>query len=219
MNKLAHSVITSIVFILLSITASFAQSSDLDEGKFEIGGQLVLLNAKTRNTERTLLQGFGGRLAYNLYDFLSLEAELNYFPKDISSPLGSPDSRLVKPDFQGLFGIKVGKRMDKIGVFGKLRPGFVRFSPLDDCPNNDVASCETVEKTARTLDFGIVLEGYVSSRAFVRFDVGAVTLDYPSTTFFRPPEPGDPPGIPLFITRPGFSRLNPQFSLGAGFRF
>src|SRR5215470_12432890 len=128
MIKLIPSMVAAVVFSLFSITLTLAQSKHLDAGKFEVGGHFTLLNATTRRGAEDALKGFGGRLTYNINDFLAVEGELNYFPEDLfNDPLVFPNAHLVKPDLQGLFGLKAGMRWDKIGVFGKIRPGFNRF--------------------------------------------------------------------------------------------
>ena len=66
--------------------------------------------------------GFGGRFGYNFSRYLTLEAEGNFFPRDRELEGGRKT--------QGLFGAKVGKRMDRVGIFGKARPGFIRFQKV-----------------------------------------------------------------------------------------
>src|SRR2546428_1153887 len=63
--------------------------------------------------------GFGGRVTYNLTKRLAIDSELNFFPnKNIFEFLG--EGRAL----QGQFGVKLGKRLRKIGIFAKARPGF-----------------------------------------------------------------------------------------------
>src|SRR5262249_8078609 len=63
--------------------------------------------------------GVGGRFTYNLTKNFALEAEGNFFTRDLLE-LPNPSGHM----FQAQIGAKVGKRFDKWGLFGKVRPGF-----------------------------------------------------------------------------------------------
>src|SRR5262249_26772681 len=89
--------------------------------------------------------GYGGRLAFNGIRGVSLEAEMNFFPRD----LPTSSSRV-----QALFGVKAGKRFGRVGIFGKLRPGFVSYS--ENKPASPIFA--TPRKTLFALDLGGVVE-------------------------------------------------------------
>ena len=167
------------VFALFYCSHTFAQSN---QNRFELGGHYTALSAAVRSVgdRKDLLHGFGGRFGFILMRGVDLETEVSYFPQDISSPFGDAAFRAVKPNVQVMFGMKAGKRYDRVGIFGKLRPGFVRYSPLDDCQSDNPNDCtslspegqillRTVRKNEFALDIGAVVEGYVSRRSFVRF--------------------------------------------------
>ncbi len=217
-----------------------AQSSD---SKFEVGGQFSALNLAlvvvTSTTSviclvppcpftlslarsRHLEPGFGGRIGYRVGDHVTLEAEGNFFPRDRNFEDGSK--------VQGLFGAKVGSRWEKVGVFGKARPGFLYLSKGDFAPRTGVAciaifptpvACfDARGKTGLALDVGGVLELYPSPRTIVRFDVGDTIVhlgDRNVAVSAIPPFSTIPGGV--IISRPAETTHNVQASVGFGFRF
>ena len=232
MNKNQLLAVTTVtISLLLNSCVTFAQT---DESKIKVSGHYTILNAPVSSggENKQLVHGYGGRLSFSIGNSVDLEGELNYFPENISTPFGDARTRRVKPNIQGLFGVKIGKRNERIGIFGKLRPGIVRYSPLDDCQSEDFNDCRsfseeqqrfllrTVRKTEFAFDVGAVIEGYLSNSSFVRIDIGDTYLRYGDTRFFVPFEPGSSiprPGI--FVIRPGFKRHNLQISIGGGIRF
>lgn len=209
------SLLAAAIFVLfINDGRALAQSESY---RFDVGGQFTLLRAivDTFNRDETLLGG-GGRFTYNFSDSIAIEGELNYFPENITESFSNKEGRPTKPDYQALFGIKAGRRGDRVGIFGKLRPGFVRFSPLEDCPDNSLSSCRDFRKTRFTYDVGIVIEAYPTSRVVTRFDVGGSYISYGETSFFVPAEPGFPGGI---FPRRKFNSFGLQVSAGVGFRF
>src|SRR6266496_993744 len=69
--------------------------------------------------------GFGGRFTFNFNDYIAFDAEDNFFP-DKNVFLGVGERRAV----QGQFGVKVGKRFKRLGVFAKVRPGFLSIGDV-----------------------------------------------------------------------------------------
>ena len=116
--------------------------------------------------------GFGGRVGYNVNSNFAVEAEFNYFPVDRFAEGG----RKV----QGLFGVKAGKRFEHVGVYAKLRPGFMNFSrgdftgrPNAICIPENLAPCLVSESTTNfALDAGGVVELHTSKKTFFRLDAG-----------------------------------------------
>ncbi|MEP7341086.1 MAG: outer membrane beta-barrel protein, partial [Acidobacteriota bacterium] len=169
--------------ILMMITGlnAFAQS---DAPKLEVGVQYSVLRLKPRlPINNPILEivdpdyvatdsGFGGRLTYNLTNHISVEGEINFFPEERNN-FAEPfylDSRRT----QGLFGVKAGTRSDKIGIFGKVRPGFMHFGEgvADPRIQTLVAIPATVSTTEFALDVGGVFELYPSRHTMLRFDLG-----------------------------------------------
>ena len=191
------------------VSPTLAQSSETP--KVEVGGHVSVIRLLDLEIpifppadgpitgyrrEYTTNAGFGGRVGYNLTNQVALEGELNYFPQE--------SGRTKRNGLQGLFGAKAGWRGERVGVFGKARPGFLRYEePLvcvtAPCPNRTV--------TQFALDLGGVLEFYPSRHLVTRFDVGDTLIRGERLTG----------ALPL-ITKDVF-RHNLQMSAGVGFRF
>src|SRR6185295_13542945 len=114
--KPRHPVLTTI-FLLLISSPTMAQST---ASRIELGPQVTTLTLFDEAGGDVTEPGFGGRITYNVNRKLAFEAEGNFFPnKNVFFGLGG--GRAV----QGQFGVKVGQRFSKFGVFGKVRPGFL----------------------------------------------------------------------------------------------
>lgn len=201
------------LLMLIPTSAALAQS---ETPKVEIGVHYTMLRLKSRSPLNNPVfqivdpdyvatdHGFGGRLTFNLTDHIGLEGELNYFPEqraNFSEPLYINSRRL-----QGLFGLKAGARGDRMGIFGKVRPGFMHFG--EGTPDPRIQTFAPVPASASStefaLDVGGVLELYPSRHTSLRFDVGDTIIRYGK---------GDVSG------RPSFNTHNLQMSVGVGFRF
>jgi len=192
-----------------------AQSEELQ--KFEVGVHFSSLTLDTATTE----PGLGVRLTYNATRNIAFEAEGNLFPHDARARSFRNGGRAV----EGLFGIKIGKRYEKFGIFAKARPGLISFTRgrFDLVPNNDGSSFPFDFRTERAthfaFDVGGVLEFYPTRRIVTRFDVGDTIIRYGDTTLnsFSGPEGG--PFVPFQFVVPGNIAHNIQFTAGVGFRF
>jgi hypothetical protein len=97
----------------------------IDERKFEFG---VLFTSLMRDGDGDR-NGFGGRIGYDAFKFgggkyvVTAEGEVSYLP-GVRFVGNRRDGRIL----QGFVGTKIGRRFEKLGVFGKVRPGFVRYS-------------------------------------------------------------------------------------------
>jgi hypothetical protein len=170
--------------LLLMVPAQNAQAqSGSETPKVEIGAHYTLLRFRDFDTTDS---GVGGRVTFNLADNIGLEGELNF------SPFLFIDSTRT----QGLFGVKTGLRSEKAGIFGKFRPGFVRFGENAVLPGQSF--------TQFALDFGGVFELYPSRSVALRFDVGDTVIRFGSN-----------------FTADGstFYSNNLQISTGVAFRF
>ncbi len=199
-----------ILFIaaFLCIVPPLALAQAGDERKLEVAGQLVVTDLAELETTDV---GFGGRLGFRATPLFTFEGELNLFPSDIPDRFSVTSSRL-----EGLFGVKVGPRFDRFSVFGKLRPGFVRFG---EAPGPVACilifppplSCVLATgETAFALDLGGGVELYPTERSLVRFDVSDLVLQYPGPALSRDREA---------FTEDGFWGHNLRLSIGGGFRF
>src|SRR5262245_14137207 len=199
-----------IVLAFLLCPSVMAQRS---EYKFEAGGQYSLLNRSPAG-EFFTDQGptsheLGARAVYWPSRWWSLEAEYNFFPtqeNDFSNFSGRKH--------QVLAGVKGGPSTEHLGFYAKLRPGFMHFAHVSDCPDGTFPSCNFDGKLKPVLDFGGVVEYYATKRATLRFDFGDTVIWYGSVTRF-PFAPENPSPIRL---RSGTTH-NFQFSAGFSFRF
>ena len=229
-------VITAVIMLLICGQTVRSQATE----KFEVGGQFSVLRLSDPSVPTTTgclvppcftapagpaerEAGFGGRFGYNVTPSVALEAELNFFPDVV--PFRVPqfgDGHLL----QGLFGAKVGKRFEKVGVFAKARPGFLKISKGDLQHRADIgciaifpppAGCfEGVNTTHFAVDVGGVVEFYPSKRIVVRFDAGDTIVRFGErriVAFFNPA------GFLAALPVPAETTHNFQASLGVAFRF
>jgi len=198
--------------------------------RFEIGAQfsalyinqhsLICFSVCLSGGGRTYSEpGGGARFTYNLTDNIGLEAEGNLFPRDHRESGFGPMGRMA----QGQFGVRVGKRFKGLGVFGKVRPGFVSFSRVSylvsTFPITFFGTQFTIgnfgfrKERFFSTDVGGVVEFYSSRHLMARVDLGDTIIRYPEI---------DAPGFSLSqnIQRiPPETRHNFQFAAGVGFRF
>jgi hypothetical protein len=160
--------------------------------------------------------GVGGRITFNFNDYVAVEGEINFFPKDLLGMPSPGTPSLIQPGIfpasvqqtQGLFGLKAGIRSSRAGVFGKVRPGFMRFGQapvrifLVDDVQPPFAFWLARGRTAFALDFGGVAEFYPSRRVVVRFDLGDTVVNFRGNFAGR-----------------RLTTHNLQFNAGVGFRF
>jgi hypothetical protein len=206
--------------------------------RFEVGAQFTALNADAPSavpqTPVIIFDdlvhtepGFGGRFTFNLTDSIALEAESNFYTRDLT---GGFQTSLPNPSghmFQGQFGAKVGKRFQRWGVFGKARPGFVGFTKVSDLVSTrtfnvlffgetipvTVGEFRIAKKFYPSFDIGGVVEFYISRRWMARFDVGDTIIRYGEVSA---------QGFSLrnqIVTRPRETHHNLQITSGIGFRF
>jgi hypothetical protein len=180
----------------------------------QLSGDVVFFGENRPQTET----GLGGRFTFNLNGAIGLEAVINYFPTADGVAAGATGRVL-----QGQFGVKAGKRFQRFGLFGKVRPGFVSFSRSQNLVGTRQltfsgfpfvqADFEFARRTFFANDLGGVLEFYPSRRWALRFDAGDTLLYYGerSVPTFQL--------HPTFITARPERRHNFQFSSGFSFRF
>lgn len=222
-KKLFFVVTAALLCLLVNIRDTLAQS---DTPKFEVGAQFSTIRLGDFDPGNELIRqrfpnivpprridraepGLGGRFTFNLTGMVALEAEANFFPRDENPATGFSGGR--KTEY--LFGPKIGLRSKRIGVFGKVRPGFVRFERfptifLVSQGPSSVNIGETDGEAANffALDLGGVAELYASHRIVVRFDLGDTIIHYRKRS-----DPND--------LAPAYTRHNLQFNAGVGFRF
>lgn len=227
-----RAILLTVALAVFSLSWFAEVRAQSDEKKFEVGAQFSILQVPTRTIANFALAtsseshateyGVGGRIGYNLSQNFAIEAEGNFFPRDRDLQGGRK--------IQGLFGVKAGKKFDKVGIFAKARPGFIRFERGDYRfgPGGCIAvfppplACfQPVAKTNFAFDVGGVIELYPSSRTIIRFDAGdtiirfgarRVAADVPA---FPPPSGANLVALPVGAE----TKHNFQGSVGVGFRF
>jgi hypothetical protein len=170
--------------LLLIVTAQDARAQS-ETPKVELGAQYTVLRLRDFDTTDS---GVGGRITYNITDGFGIEGEMNFFPERRINfaTLSSGNSRRT----QGLFGVKTGIRSDGVGIFGKIRPGFIHFG--DGAPGPSSGATEFA------LDLGGVFEVYPSRPVALRFDLGDTIIRFGGL---------------------GFTSHNLQFTAGVALRF
>jgi hypothetical protein len=161
--------------------------------------------------------GVGGRIGYNVTEWATVELEANIFPQHHRMIGG----RITEV----LGGMKVGRRGEHWGVFGKFRPGFAHFGYSEIICNqiggttffSDVSPC-LVRKNHFAMDIGGVVEYYPNTHSFIRVDGGDTRIKFQTAegSIFHF-APGVTPPLPG--TRDKFWTNNLQISVGAGVRY
>jgi hypothetical protein len=206
--------------------------------RYELGLQFSLLarhNPETRlspfSEQRENDHGFGGRFTFNVTNNIAFEAEVNSFPRELRD-LHMPAGRFL----QGQFGVKTGKRFHRFGLFGKLRPGFVRFTKVSRFTgSHEVVVFDTLtlqlvrfqvpefdihDATYSSVDVGGVIEFYPSRRIVTRLDLGDTIIRYGvfrEEAFFDCPISSSCHAV--VSERPPETRHSLQFSAGVAYRF
>jgi len=75
---------------------------------------------------------------------------------------------------QGLFGVKLGKRWNRWGLFAKVRPGFIYYNQAW----SGGASSTTTSLSRFVWDFGGVAEVYTRHNGTFRVDLGTTLVRY-----------------------------------------
>ena len=176
---------TFIPLLLTIVTFASVALAQSTKDKIEIGVQTTSLTLVSPDFSFDDTQtGIGGRFTYNLNRSIAAEAEINFFPQKVFILNG--DGSAV----QGQFGVKVGKRFEKFGLFGKVRPGFlsvdrvVPFIPFPGSQGIPISRFTLERRTFFTVDAGGVLELYPSRRTVVRLEAGDTIIRHPAQ-FFR----------------------------------
>jgi hypothetical protein len=240
------------VLLLGSAADVRSQSKGIAKYKFEVGAQFSLLRKSivrefngqsvqcvttpcpplifgVSNTHRNSA-GVGGRLGYNLNANVALEAEVNFFPR--ADSFDQPEAFNNGHFIEALFGVKAGKRFDKVGVFGKARPG-VLYASKGDLTSRPGVLCVAIfppptgcfqpaSLSSFALDVGAVVEAYPTPRTLIRVDVGdtIIRMGARNVSAVLSPVPGVlSPARLVVIGVPAETTHNLQGSVGVGFRF
>lgn len=214
MNK-THFVVAMLSVFLLHSQA-LPQSEEVP--KFEVAAEFTTLEREdfTGRTE----PGGGARFTFNLNRVVSFETAGYFFPRQCITCRNNGNVTEV------LGGVKVGKRFDRWGIFGKARPGVVSFSrgQFNVRPAPSIVGFPfqffPERLTSFAADVGGVVEFYPTRHIVTRFDAGdtiihfgprpveVITFDMATSTFSLVP-----------FTLPARTTHNFQFMTSVGFRF
>ena len=150
---------------------------------------------------RKNLSGTGFNFDYNFTRGIAFDSTMNFMP-------GQQGSKAV---VEGLFGLKMGARFQKVGVFGKVRPGFIYYQDAQQGGGNMTPNSLTRFAT----DLGGVFEYYPKENSILRFDVGTTVVRYLS-------DHPDPKQFPLgssLSTQYWVTQGNLQVSTSYTYRF
>ena len=177
--------ITAVAILCASVVPAAAQTSNT---RFEVGGQVSTLRLSTYKDTNP---GFGGRFGYEASRRVTLEGEFNFTPHDDFKILGTDAGASVsyaRRRSEALFGPKIGVRGQKIGLFGRVRPGFTRLTHRGVGCTGEVCALMLLAlpeyRTEFALDYGGTLEYYPSARTIARLDLGSTLIRHRS---FAPP--------------------------------
>lgn len=210
-QKLCRAVVAAGLFLFFNSDPVLAQT---ETQKFEVGVQFSLVRFRDLNITEA---GFGGRFTYNVNRHLAVEAEGDLLPRDTES---FPAVLKGGHKSQAFFGLKVGQRVRRFGLFGKIRPGVVNFSNFTRLPepcNCPIPPPPQFSETNFALDVGGVLEIYTSRRTFIRVDVGDTVVFSNSGEKVLLPEPVLQNGLVEFSFVRSTSH-NPHLKIGMGIR-
>ena len=144
------------IFLAFAATAS-AQT--------QIGAHYSALSLEYPDQTR---HGVGGFVVSSPRNWIGLDIGTSLFP---SGDVGDTA-------WQFMAGPRAGGSFGRIGVFGRVRPGFVRFSERFLAPETGCVAIFPapeaclVKSTNVALDYGATVEVLVSPRAVLRFDIG-----------------------------------------------
>jgi hypothetical protein len=206
------------------IAASFlagpgrARGQSRDIPRFEVAAEFTSITFDPGLSE----PGIGGRVTYNLNKQVALEAAGYFFPRQCHFCGRIEEGQIA----QGLFGVKIGKRFKKWGVFGKARPGLMNFSrgAFDIVPTGGTGlnafRIDFRRQTNLVFDLGGVIEFYPSKKIVLRADIGDTIIRYPQRTVDYVTLDPTSGGFRLdSFTSPSFNHRTVQVIAGIGFRF
>jgi hypothetical protein len=181
------------------------------QGRFELSGQGVVLRLAEFDMTDV---GAGVQVGGALTPAIALDGALAWFPNgdSLSSGLLPAQQR-----FLGVAGVRAGLHRGRLGVFGKARPGFLRFAQQESAVCIAIAifpvplGCLLATGyTAFVVDVGggVDFDLGSSGRSYVRVEAGDLMIRY-DLEAFRPRG-----GI-----TDGFTGHNFNVAAGIGWRF
>jgi hypothetical protein len=163
---------------LLAGSLAFPARAQQGPPRFEAGAVIDYAH-ETLVEESNRLQ-LGGRFTWNIGSHFGLDAEITTSPFSTVSRGLYTGGRAT----EGLLGAKYGKRWRKLGMFAKVRPGFLRYSDVFGGFNFNSGQISELgaQTTSPVLEVGGIFEYYMSHRWMMRYDVGYATIWYAART-------------------------------------
>jgi outer membrane protein with beta-barrel domain len=185
-----HRMKPSRLVVLVAVLAALVPADAFAQAgrRVEVGGQASLLNLSRSDSTSA---GIGGRVSFDLTRWIAAEAEMTFFPNDdIIVRSAIPGVHLDIGHFRrrtdGFFGVKVGARGRRYGVFAKARPGFTRLTNQgtscigEDCARVLMLFLPDRYRTEFAFDLGGGLEVYPTARTVARFEFGDTMIRHNS---------------------------------------
>lgn len=113
---------------------------------------------------RKNLSAFGSNFGYNFTRAVAFDGTLNFIPRQQGS----------KAMVEGLFGVRMGVRTGHVGVFAKIRPGFIYYESAQPIRGATAQS----GLTRFAADLGGIVEYYPERSTTLRLDVGTTLVRY-----------------------------------------
>lgn len=146
-----------LIFLLVFLALPLA-ADDFEQPKVEVG---VLLGGIKEPVLGEYPVVAGGRVSVHVFRFMDAEAEVS------RHPIGGAVS--LYPATQVMMGARAGRRFGMIGLYGKVRPGFMQFDTNAYVPRLG---------TQAALDAGGILEFYSRRHVAMRVDFGDTVVWY-----------------------------------------
>jgi hypothetical protein len=155
----------------------FATDVRAQDSRLDAGVQFALLNVPRLVSAGATQPGIGGLLTYSVNDRWGIDGLFAYFPT------GDADALAGGRKVEALAGVRAGHVWRQLGLFGKARPGLVRYSrgaQFGVCVLifPPPAAC-FVPENRFALDLGAVVEYHVSNGAALRLDIGDTKVRRP----------------------------------------
>jgi hypothetical protein len=205
----------ALVLLVTGVAGPGAASAQTPAERLEVAANLNVLRLSDFSSTRA---GLGGRLTCDLSPHVAIEGEVAFYPKDRivqgqSSAAPGFEYQIVgnRRRTDALFGVKVGTRGDRLGLFAKARPGFTRLA--DRGTACEGPGCAVIlmliapyaYRTEFAFDFGGGVEVYPTDRTVARVEGGNTMIRHRSPA---PPCPASP-----------CTSHNLSSRLGIGYRF
>ena len=174
MNRFLIGLLTALLLQSQAYSQSTSQTNETP--KFELAGEFTTL-ARESFGGRTE-PGGGVRFTFNLNRMISFETAGYFFPKQCIECISNGNVTEV------VGGVKIGKRFEHWGIFGKARPGVVSYSRgkfnVVPNPGNPGFPFDFVSQRVNSFaaDLGGVVEFYPSKHLVTRFDLGDTIVHF-----------------------------------------